>query len=443
MEDPRSAEITVGIDLADTQAASDLARSLTFAEIPIRSNLSEAQVVIGDGSTATNHRAYVHLTAEGQQPAPGLITSPPRLTPMLSAIATASSLSASRESHAQFDSVFAAYVGVSEEAVLTRELMSKAAAQDVTVLITGESGTGKEIVARALHSGSRRAGGPFVPINCGAIPAELLESELFGHEKGAFTGAITAKTGRFELAHTGTLFLDEIGDLPYPMQVKLLRTLEQKSFERLGSAQTRVADVRIVAATNKDLEAKMAAGEFREDLFYRLNVYPIELAPLRERAQDLPLLVNIMLERIQRQQGLQVRFSVDALALLAAMPWPGNVRELNNLLQRLSIQYPHGLVKTSDLPRKYTEQDSLSVNPRTTAKSGLPNTQAEPCEVLLPVNGIDLKDYLTRLERSLIEQALEDTNSVVARAADRLHIRRTTLVEKMRKHGLGRVESVQ
>ncbi|NOX52673.1 MAG: sigma-54-dependent Fis family transcriptional regulator [Gammaproteobacteria bacterium] len=311
---------------------------------------------------------------------------------------------------------------------------ASAAHKDVTVLITGESGTGKEVVARALHQGSRRATGPFVPVNCGAIPADLLESELFGHDKGAFTGAITQKMGRLELAHGGTLFLDEIGDLPFSMQVKLLRAIEQKSFERLGSGITRVSDVRIVAATNNDLEAKIADGEFREDLFYRLNVFPIELSPLRERSEDLPLLINTLVARIHAEQALQVRLSVDALNLLAEYAWPGNVRELANLLQRLAIQYPNGLVRSIDLPKKYTE----SANTKAPAKAGQLNQNLTAMDILLPVNGIDLKDYLARLEKSLIEQALQDTNAVVARAADRLHIRRTTLVEKMRKHGLGR-----
>ena len=228
--------------------------------------------------------------------------------------------------------------------------------------------------------------------------------------------------------------------MPFPLQVKLLRAIEQKSFERVGGAQTRVSDVRIVAATNKDLENKIAMGEFREDLYYRLAVYPIELQPLRERTEDLPLLVNTLVERIQAEQGLRVRFSVDALAVLSEAQWPGNVRELANLLQRLAVEFPNGLVRSSDLPAKYRAPEAQAVDATPTADVNA--ALAVDGEVLLPVNGIDLKDYLTRLERSLIRQALADTNDVVARAADRLHIRRTTLVEKMRKHGLGRVASV-
>ncbi|MCR9261261.1 MAG: sigma-54 dependent transcriptional regulator [Pseudomonadaceae bacterium] len=354
----------------------------------------------------------------------------------MAALAQCQSLLTQKLRHPESGSVFSRYVGVSDAAVDTRAQMAAAAGKDVTVLVTGESGTGKEVVARALHAGSRRESGPFVPVNCGAIPAELLESELFGHEKGAFTGAISQKTGRFELAHGGTLFLDEIGDLPYPMQVKVLRAIEQKSFERVGGVNTRVSDVRIVAATNKNLESLIESGDFREDLFYRLNVFPIELAPLRKRAEDLPLLVNALTGRIQQEQGLHVRLSVDALAVLGGYSWPGNVRELANLLQRLAIQYPHALVRSQDLPKKYTE--SLPAKPTKSSAPAAGNLPDDN-EVLLPVNGIDLKDYLARLEKSLIEQALEDTNAVVARAADRLHIRRTTLVEKMRKHGLGRV----
>ncbi|NKB98034.1 MAG: hypothetical protein GKR90_05990 [Pseudomonadales bacterium] len=358
----------------------------------------------------------------------GVVVSPCSLSNLLEAMTLAGSEAMACLPAAQ------AYVGASENAELVRQSISSAAGSDVTVLITGESGTGKEVVARALHQGSQRVSGPFVPINCGAIPGELLESELFGHEKGAFTGAITQKIGRFELAHSGTLFLDEIGDLPFMMQVKLLRALEEKSFERVGGIKSQVSDVRIIAATNQNLEQKIYDGEFREDLYYRLNVYPIELSPLRARGEDLPLLVNVLMNRIQNEQGLHVRFSVDALELLKQYPWPGNVRELSNLLNRLAIQYPNSLVRSVDLPKKYVEVEGAQVQQASSSSE----------DVLLPVNGIDLKDYLTRLEKSLIEQALQDTNAVVARAADRLHIRRTTLVEKMRKHGLGRtLDTVQ
>jgi len=331
---------------------------------------------------------------------------------------------------------FSGIVGASSNILAVREQVAKVAGSDATVLITGESGTGKEIVARALHQHSRRSDGPFVPVNCGAIPAELLESELFGHEKGAFTGAINSKTGRFELAAGGTLFLDEIGDMPLPMQVKVLRTLQDRCFERVGGVETHHADVRIIAATHRQLEQMIEEGHFREDLYYRLNVFPIELAPLRERIEDLPLLVQAISSTIAEEQALSVRLTVEALQSLAGYPWPGNVRELRNLLERLAIQYPNELVSTGDLPAKYTRVEEPDVQfpaASETERSSGANL------ALLPVNGLDLKDYLAQLERSLIEQALEDTNSVVARAADRLHIRRTTLVEKMRKYGIERV----
>ncbi|MCB1684375.1 MAG: sigma 54-interacting transcriptional regulator [Pseudomonadales bacterium] len=331
-------------------------------------------------------------------------------------------------------------VGLSEGIVNARSMIAKVSGSDATVLITGESGTGKEVVARALHECSDRAKGPFVPVNCGAIPAELLESELFGHEKGAFTGAVAAKAGRFELASGGTLFLDEIGDMPLAMQVKVLRALQDKAFERVGGVETRHADVRIVAATHRDLEEMIRAGTFREDLFYRLNVFPIELTPLRDRPGDLPLLVAAINEKIRREQGLAVRLTEDALQALSRYPWPGNVRELANLLERLVIQSPNELVATKDLPSRYLEGAEEEGAAARTAAEAPADAGVVSADALarLPVNGLDLKDYLARLECSLIEQALLDTNSVVARAADRLHIRRTTLVEKMRKYGIER-----
>jgi sigma-54 dependent transcriptional regulator, flagellar regulatory protein len=325
-------------------------------------------------------------------------------------------------------------VGISPNILAVREQVAKVAASNATVLITGESGTGKEVVARALHRHSNRSNGPFVPVNCGAIPADLLESELFGHERGAFTGAISEKAGRFELANGGTLFLDEIGDMPLSMQVKVLRALQDRCFERVGGNETRHTDVRILAATHRSLEVMIQEGSFREDLYYRLNVFPIELAPLRERTEDLPLLVQAMCSAIAGEQALQVRLTVDALHTLAAYSWPGNIRELKNLLERLAIQYPNELVATADLPAKYRDEAPVGV----VEEAGQPGDADGMTVALLPVNGLDLKEYLAQLERSLIEQALEDTNSVVARAADRLHIRRTTLVEKMRKYGIER-----
>lgn len=420
-------QVALGLVFADRQRCEQIKKLLAFADIPCGENQQQAAIYLGDSPPADAGIPFIALDAPNLDAAQHL-SSPLSLTQLLGAMAKVRGL-VDIEGAAcdKARNAAASYVGTSPNTQTVRELIVRASQQDVTVLVTGESGTGKEVVARALHAGSPRSDGPFVPINCGAIPSELLESELFGHEKGAFTGAISQKAGRFELAAGGTLFLDEIGDLPFAMQVKLLRALEERSFERVGGTRAIATDVRVLAATNHDLESKIAAGEFREDLYYRLNVFPIELSPLRERAADVPLLINVLLERIQLDQGLTVRFSVDALTLLQQYEWPGNARELANLLQRLTIQFPNSLVRSVDLPKKYTEG---------TPSQSAPQTQSD--EVLLPVNGIDLKDYLARLERSLIEQALEDANAVVARAADKLHIRRTTLVEKMRKHGIGR-----
>ncbi len=334
---------------------------------------------------------------------------------------------------------FADLVGCSARMNALRESMGKVAGRDVTVLLTGESGTGKEVVARALHRASHRADGPFVPLNCGAIPSELLESELFGHEKGAFTGALTSKPGRFEMANGGTLFLDEIGELPMSMQVKLLRVLQERCFERVGGSTTIKCNVRIIAATHRDLEAMIRVGEFREDLFYRLNVFPIALPALRERASDIAVLVSALSAEVEARQRVSVRFDAAAMAAFETYAWPGNVRELANLVERMAIAHPGSVVGIANLPNKIKAQGTAET-------LGGPSIERSGVEVLidpdrppsLPVNGIDLKDYLNRLERSLIRQALDDTDSVVARAADRLHIRRTTLVEKMRKYGLQR-----
>lgn len=353
--------------------------------------------------------------------------------------------------------MFHSLVGQSKPIQRIRHMMGQVASKEVSVLITGESGTGKEVVARNLHLNSSRADKPFVPINCGAIPRELLESELFGHVKGAFTGAISDRTGRFELADGGTLFLDEIGDMPLSMQVKLLRVLQERSFERVGGVKTIQADVRILAATHKDLEEMIQSGQFRQDLYYRLNVFPIEVPPLRERAEDVPLLLNELISQMEAEQRGSVRFNSAAIARLREYHWPGNVRELANLVERMAILFPHGIVGANDLPEKFrqasrAETDTASAEaaseagPTASQQSPVLNLQdslaaAETSSTLLPMNGIDLKEYLTNLERDLIEQALDDSDGVVARAADRLHIGRTTLVEKMRKYNLARRQS--
>lgn len=339
--------------------------------------------------------------------------------------------------------LFRSLVGTSREVQTVREMMTQVAEKDVTVLVTGESGTGKEVVARNLHYQSHRRHKPFVPVNCGAIPPELLESELFGHEKGAFTGAISSRAGRFEMAQGGTLFLDEIGDMPLNMQVKILRVLQERCYERVGGNKTLEADVRIIAATHKNLEQMIETGDFREDLYYRLNVFPIEMPALRERVEDIPLLMNELIARMEHEKRGSIRFNSAAIMSLCRHQWSGNVRELANLVERMAILHPYGVVGVQDLPKKFrhideSDEDDLQLLEQVKAMESQPNVISMDAPALLPVNGIDLKDYLANLERNLIQQALDDCSGVVARAAERLHIRRTTLVEKMRKYNLAK-----
>jgi sigma-54 specific flagellar transcriptional regulator A len=332
-------------------------------------------------------------------------------------------------------------VGTSRDIQKVREMMTQVADKDVTVLITGESGTGKEVVARTLHYNSRRRDKPFVPVNCGAIPRELLESELFGHEKGAFTGAVASRAGRFEMAQGGTLFLDEIGDMPLDMQVKILRVLQERNYERVGGNKTINTDVRIVTATHRNLENMIEEGGFREDLYYRLNVFPIEMPPLRERVEDIPLLLNELITRLENEKRGSIRFNSAAIMSLCAHEWAGNIRELANLVERMSILHPYGVVGVQELPKKFRhveEADEDLILPNGSNVDGMPTVANMDSTALLPVNGIDLKEYLSNLESSLIQQALDDSVGVVARAAEKLKIRRTTLVEKMRKYDLQR-----
>ncbi len=334
--------------------------------------------------------------------------------------------------------LFRSLVGTSRSVQNVRELMTQVADKDVSVLITGESGTGKEVVARNLHYNSHRRNKPFVPVNCGAIPAELLESELFGHEKGAFTGAITTRAGRFELAEGGTLFLDEIGDMPLSMQVKILRVLQERTYERVGGNKTLKTDVRVIAATHKNLEDMIVDGTFREDLYYRLNVFPIEMPSLKERVEDIPLLMNELIARMEKEKRGSIRFNSAGIMSLCRHEWPGNVRELANLVERLSITHPYDVIGVQELPNKYRHiEDTDEVMPvvNRDAHSSAPLMGLD-APALLPVNGVDLKEYLANLEKTLIQQALDESSGVVARAAEKLRIRRTTLVEKVRKYGL-------
>jgi len=365
---------------------------------------------------------------------------------------------------ASHSKLFRSLVGVSKPMQQVRFLIEQVAPTAANVLILGESGTGKEVVARNIHNLSDRAKAPFVPVNCGAIPGELLESELFGHEKGAFTGAISARKGRFELAEGGTLFLDEIGDMPQPMQVKLLRVLQERTFERVGGSKSIKANVRIIAATHQHLEDMIKAGDFREDLFYRLNVFPIETPALRERKEDVPLLLQELISRFEADQNQSVRFTEKAIESLMEHPWAGNVRELSNLIERMIIMYGEQVVNVSELPSKYQHIDVDEYEPEypeelqekeainelfagfdydDDEEEGV-DTENETEESgtssvgILPSSGLKLKEYLADLEISLINQALDKTEGVVARSAELLGMRRTTLVEKMKKYKLSK-----
>ena len=349
--------------------------------------------------------------------------------------------------------------GVSPAVAAVNRLIQQVAPYDSTVLILGESGTGKEIAARAIHAASPRRQRPFVAVNCGAIPSELLESELFGHEKGSFTGAITARKGRFEIAEGGTLFLDEIGDMSLPMQVKLLRVLQERIYERVGSNTSSECDVRIIAATHRNLEESIVRGSFRGDLFYRLNVFPIEMPTLAARISDLPALIDAFVAQAAGRGRPRLRLLPETLEALGNYPWPGNIRELSNLIERLAILCPERPVGIGDLPARYRPADwtapaivpppmteeipqliaSMAGGEETENDAVLPASvwnceQESPTR--LPENGVDLRAHLTLIERSLISQALQRSGGTVAHAARLLSLRRTTLVEKLRKLGM-------
>ncbi len=368
------------------------------------------------------------------------------------------------------------FIGDSDAVRAIRGLLPVVALSSSTVLITGESGTGKEIVARSLHDLSGRSAGNFVPINCAAIPKDLIESELFGHSKGAFTGAATDRKGRFELAHNGSIFLDEIGDLSLELQVKLLRVLQERVVDPVGGAKPISINVRVIAATHRDLEAEILAGRFREDLYYRLNVLPISTPPLREREADVPLLLNFFAQRFSAEGEKPVSFSPDFMQALRAYRWPGNVRELSNLVDRFSTLFagqrlslrslpaallPKGLAALQllandgglgdqdeapapDAPswenspvadgvvgevssQAYDESNASALEQMTFLSEGL---------AVLPPEGLSLKNRLAEIERDLISQALSRTKGNVSQTARILNLQRTTLIEKIQKFGL-------
>jgi two-component system NtrC family response regulator len=319
---------------------------------------------------------------------------------------------------------FAGMIGKNERMRAVYQLIEKVAPAPSSVLITGESGTGKELVARAIHNLSHRKDDPFISVNCAALSGNLLESELFGHEKGAFTDAIAMRKGRFELADKGTLFLDEIGEMPRPLQAKLLRVLQERSFERVGGNRTLKVDVRILAATNKDLRDEVDKGEFREDLYYRLNVIHIHMPPLRERVDDITRLVTFFIEKNSKQLKKQLEISPEALRLLVTLPWEGNVRELENTIERAAILCNNDRIEPEDV-----QPDSSELGTLHEWSSGVDINQ------FIPEN-LALADVLNGIEEKLVRQALDEAKFVQARAAEKLGITKSLLQYKMKKYKL-------
>src|SRR4051812_10337296 len=322
-------------------------------------------------------------------------------------------------------------IGASPNLVELYTVLDRVADTPTTVLVTGESGTGKELVARALHENSSRRDKPFIKVNCAAIPRDLMESELFGYERGAFTGAVGSKPGRFELASGGTLFLDEIGSIPVEMQVKLLRALQESEFERVGGVKTIRVDVRLVAATNTDLKKEIAAGGFREDLYYRLNVVPMRLPPLRERREDIPLLVSHFVRKFDARLRKNVTgIEPEALSVLLEHPWPGNIRELENVIERAVLFCDGAELRPSDLPNELHR----TPEPPLAAPATKHTAPASPAAT----DGLkeQVKAAMSRLERELIVKALEQTGGNVTHAARLLKISRKGLQLKMKELGL-------
>lgn len=428
-----------------TANRADEAKLLCQSDQPIDLALVDLNLPDGDGIELMSHLKSVHpaceviiLTGHGtietairatQKGAFHFITKPFNMEELLSLTEKAlNHKKLQQENHQlrtelhkkyQFDQI----IGKSEGINAVLSLVERVSDSDSTVLVSGESGTGKELIARAIHYNSNRADQPFVAINCGAIPSELLESELFGHVKGAFTGAIANRIGRFEMADGGTIFLDEIGDLEPALQVKLLRVLQERSFEPVGSTKTIQANVRVITATNKNLEDQVAAGNFREDLFYRLNVIPIVIPALRERRTDIPLLFSHFMEQFNRTKGRKLSgVAVDAMECLINYGWPGNIRELENLVERLAILKGSGQVEINDLPAKYRSMPANNVS------------QTNVFE--LPDEGLDFNTAVDQFENNLILRALEKTGWNRNQAALMLRLNRTTLVEKIKKKGL-------
>ena len=337
-------------------------------------------------------------------------------------------------------------IGQSDGILQVFDLVERAADSDSTVILTGESGTGKELIARALHHNSRRAKKGFIPVNCGAIPNELLETELFGHEKGAFTGATQMRIGRMELADNGTLFLDEIGDMPLTLQIKLLRVLAESEIDRVGSNKPIKINIRVITATHSNLEEAIADGKFREDLFYRLNVIPIAIPPLRERKSDIPLLIHHYLKHFNQQKGKSIAGISDAaVEILCNYQWPGNIRELANFMERMVVLSPNKTLSPRDLPEKVlgdvpreTWEPLVQSEPDETPAEFIRKSRNHAYYIGMPEEGINLKQVVEEFEKELIIEALEKTNGVKNQAATLLGLNRTTLVEKIKKMNIQR-----
>lgn len=414
-------------DQADAYSLIDIVRSL-------KKNSPSCHIFI-----LSNAGCDLDLAEEIRQKVLGVLENPLGLDSVHAAMhqSMVASKIGEQEAHMNNINLFRSLVGISPSLQKVREMITQVARSNASVLILGESGTGKEVVARNIHYQSERRNQPFVAINCGSIPGELLESELFGHKKGAFTGAVSARQGRFEMARGGTLFLDEIGDMPLAMQVKLLRVLQERTFEPIGSNKSIEADVRVIAATHQDLEKLIDKGDFRQDLFYRLDVFPIHIPALRERPEDIPLLIEELVFRLEAENRRTVNLSKNALASLTQYAWPGNVRELANLMERLSILYSNHVIQIHDLPQKYRLDNDTVVVPISQAGHRYTALTQKGARQI-PRRGIDLRDHLNNLETELIRVALKEQTWVVARAAKMLNMQRTTLVEKMRKFNICR-----
>lgn len=426
-----------------TAASRKEAESISQSDKPLDLALVDLRLPDGDGLELMTHLKSLHrniqviiLTGFGsiekaveatQRGAFHFVTKPFNLDSITTLIERALSQAQLEKENAQLRTAlhkkyhFENIIGQSDGIVRVMEMIERVADSDSTVLVMGESGTGKELVAKAIHYNSPRANKPFVPINCGAIPADLLESELFGHVKGAFTGAIANRVGRFEMAEGGTLFLDEIGDMSPSLQVKLLRVLQERRFEPVGSGKTMTSNVRVIAATNVDLEEAVETGRFREDLYYRLNVIPIRIPSLNERVADIPLLLHHFIDSFNRSRGRSLSgITPEAMQLLSLYSWPGNIRELENLVERIAILKGNGLIDVLDLPERYR-------NVQRTAQDG---------NLEIPLDGMDFNSAVDAYENALIMRALEKTGWNRNQAALLLKLNRTTLVEKIKKKGL-------